>query len=70
MSAYEIIHEISHHPISRRIFIVERTLKSIREKEENDNIEKAVKVLHNDYATNKNLTEFSDIEFDDFYEAR
>jgi len=70
MGTNEIIKEISRLPIKRRMLIVERTLKSIREKEEGDNIEKAVDSLFKDYSTNKELTEFTGIDFDKFYEAR
>jgi len=70
MKTTDIIKEITRLPIDRRIFIVERTLKSIREKEEKNKIEKAVNSLLNDYSTDKELTEFTDIDFEEFYEAR
>ncbi|MBI5730473.1 MAG: hypothetical protein HY963_04980 [Ignavibacteriales bacterium] len=70
MKTTDIIKEITRLPIDKRIFIVERTLKSIREKEEKNKIEKAVNSLLNDYSTDKELTEFTDIDFEEFYEAR
>lgn len=70
MGTNEIIREITRLPINRRILIVERTLKSIREKEEKDKIEKAVSTLLNDYSTDKELTAFTGIDFEEFYEAR
>lgn len=70
MKTNEIIKEISRLPINRRIFIVERTLKSIREVEEKDTIQKAVDALLHDYSTDKELTIFTGIDFDKFYEAR
>jgi len=70
MKINDIIKEIARLPVNRRIFIVERTLKSIREKEEINKIEKAVKYLLNDYSTDKELTEFTDIDFEEFYEAK
>ncbi|MBU1679884.1 MAG: hypothetical protein KKD86_13710 [Bacteroidetes bacterium] len=70
MKTNDIIKEITRLPINRRIFIVERTLKSIRVKEEKNNIKKAVNALLNDYSTDKKLTEFTDIDFEEFYEAR
>ena len=70
MKINDIIKEITRLPINRRIFIVERTLKSIRVKEEKNNIEKAVNALLNDYSTDKKLTEFTDIDFEEFYETR
>ena len=63
MRTIDIIKEITRLPINRRIFIVERTLKSIREKEDKNKIEKAVNSLFNDYSTDKKLTEFTEIIF-------
>jgi len=70
MKTNDIIKEITRLPVNRRIFIVERTLKSIREKEENNKIENAVNSLLNNYSTDKELTEFTNIDFEEFYEAR
>jgi hypothetical protein len=70
MKAYEIIKEITRLPVNRQIFIVERTLKSIRETEEQDTIQKAVNALLHDYSTDKELTAFTGIDFDKFYETR
>lgn len=70
MKTNDIIKEITRLPVNRRIFIIERTLKSIREKEEKNKIDKAVNSLINDYSNDKELTEFTDIDFEEFYEAR
>jgi len=70
MKTNDIIKEITRLPINRRIFIVEQTLKYIRVKEKKNNIKKAVNALLNDYSTDKKLTEFTDIDFEEFYEAR
>jgi len=70
MKATEIIKEITRLPINRRIFIVEKTLKSIREVEEKDTITKAVSALLPDYSNDTELTVFTGIDFDKFYEAR
>jgi hypothetical protein len=70
MKTDEIIKEITQLPVNKRIFIIERTLKSIREKEEKDTLQKAVSALLNDYSTEKELTVFTGIDFESFYEAR
>ena len=70
MKTNEILREITLLPINKRFFIVERTLKSIREKQENNAIEKAVNALLNDYANDKELTAFTNIDMDKFYETR
>jgi hypothetical protein len=70
MKTDEIIKEITQLPVNKRIFIIERTLKSIREVEEKDTLQKVVSVLLNDYSTEKELTVFTEIDFELFYEAR
>lgn len=52
------------------MLVIERTLKSIRESELNKKMEKAVDSLLNDYKTDKQLTVFTSIDFENFYEAR
>jgi hypothetical protein len=77
MRATEIIKEIERLPIARRIFIVEMALKSIRSGEEKplvlsdeDRLQMAANALQQDYSTDKELTAFTAIDFDKFYEAR
>lgn len=70
MKTNAIIKEITRLPINNRIFIVEKTLKSIRQGGEKKNTAKAVTSLLNDYSIDKELTEFTDIDFERFYEAR
>ena len=52
------------------MLIIERTLKSIRESELKKKMEKAVDTLLSDYRADKELIAFTDIDFDNFYEAR
>ena len=52
------------------MLLVERTLKSIRESELKKKMGKAVDTLLGDYRTDIELTAFSNIDFDNFYEAR
>ena len=70
MGTKELIKEIQRLPISKRMLLVERTLKSIRESELKKKMEKAVDTLLGDYRTEIELTAFSNIDFDSFYEAR
>ena len=65
-----IINEIKKLPVDKRIAIVEQTLKSIRESEGEKRLEDAVEALGGDYANDKELTAFTGIDFDDFYETR
>jgi len=70
MGAKEIIKEIQRLPIPKRMLIIERTLKSIRKSELNKKIKIAVDTLLNDYQSDKELTAFTGIDFENFYEAR
>lgn len=65
-----LIKEIQRLPINKRMMVIEQTLKSIRESEPKKKMEKGVNSLLNDYKTDKELTAFTDIDFDNFYETR
>jgi len=49
---------------------MERTLKTIRESVTERNMEEAADSLRNDYINNNELTAFSQLDCEDFYEAR
>lgn len=70
METKEIIKQIEKLPVAKRILVVEHTLKSIREKELKEKLTKAVKDMQEDYKINSDLTAFTDIDFEEFYEAR
>lgn len=70
METKEIIKQIEKLPVEKRIVIIEQTLKSIREKETKRKISKAVEELREEYRTNRGLTAFTDIDFENFYESR
>ncbi len=70
MGTKEIIKEIKKLPIQKRIFIIEKTLHSIRKQEETNQMKKAADELYSDYKSDKELTTFTDIDFEDFYETR
>lgn len=56
--------------MDKRLKIVEQTLKSIRETESKNQLERAAVALFGDYATDKELTTLTSLDFEDFYEAR
>jgi hypothetical protein len=66
----EIIKQIEQLPVEKRMLIIEKTLKSIREREIKGKMSGAVDELREEYKTNRNLTAFTDIDFDNFYESR
>lgn len=70
MRTTELIKEIEKLPVQKRIFVIERTLQSIRRNEENSQMKKAAELLYHDYTTDAELTAFADIDYADFYETR
>jgi hypothetical protein len=70
MNTEELITEIRKLPVRERILIAEKTIKSIRELEESQALSVAAEALFSEYKTNKELTSFTNIDFDHFYEAR
>ena len=70
MRTTELIKEIQRLPVQKRIFVIEKTLHSIRQKEDDSNMKKAAELLYADYKTDSELTAFSNLDYEDFYEAR
>jgi hypothetical protein len=71
MTATQIISEINKLPMSERISIIENTLKNLRiQSKKRLDMKKASKLLLNDYLNDKELTAFSSLDFEDFYEAK
>ncbi len=70
MQTTQLIQEIQKLPLSKKFYIVEETIKSIKNDEFNSQMEYAANELYTEYKTNKNLTSFTDIDLDTFYEAK
>ena len=70
MGTSELIREIRKLPLSKRIYVIEKAIHSIREQEEKKQMEKAVDLLLNDYKDDKELVDFTNLDFEDFYEAK
>ncbi|MFT4846131.1 MAG: hypothetical protein ACJAZC_000897 [Cryomorphaceae bacterium] len=70
MGTNELISEIQRLPINKRMMVVELILKSIRQGELKKQMESAVDTLMDDYHSDKELTAFTKIDFENFYEAR
>jgi hypothetical protein len=70
MRTNELIKEIIKMPIQKRIYLIEKTIHSIRENTDSDQMLKAADKLLVDYKTDKELTAFSNLDFEDFYETR
>ncbi|MEX2565842.1 MAG: hypothetical protein WD431_07870 [Cyclobacteriaceae bacterium] len=70
MKTREIIMEIQKLPIRERFYVIERSMQLIRKQEDETQMKKAVDLLHEDYVTDKELTAFTDLDFENFYETR
>jgi len=70
MRTIELINEIQRLPLQKRIYIIERTIHSIRKQKDNDQLSKAVAALLIDYKTDSELKAFTNLDYADFYEAK
>jgi hypothetical protein len=70
METREIMRAIRKLPVSKRMLIVEKTIKMIRENDTRGQMTKAADILFADYVNDKELTAFSAIDYERFYEAR
>jgi len=65
----DIMHDISSLPKSQRMLLVEYIIRSIRH-EEQPPLKNAADCLYEDYLSDKELTVFSQLDCEEFYETR
>lgn len=70
MSTSELIGEIQKLSLNQKFKVIEATLKSIKEEENTNDLTVAAEALYNDYTTDKNLTAFTSLDLENFYEAK
>ena len=70
MRTNDLIKEIQRLPIQKRMFVIEKTIHSLRKHEDTNSMKKAADSLYADYVSDKELTAFTNLDFQDFYEAR
>jgi hypothetical protein len=70
MGTSEIITEINKLPVSQRLTLIELTIKNIREEEKKQRLSAAAEKLYDDYANDLELTAFTILDHEDFYEAK
>ena len=70
MRTIELIKEIQRLPMQKRIYVIERSIHSIRKQEDFSQMSKAANALLLDYKLDKELTAFTNLDYDNFYEAR
>lgn len=64
-----IIKEINKLPLTEKLLLIEKALKSIRQEKERG-LENAVQSMADEYKTNSELTAFTRLDAESFYEAR
>lgn len=55
---------------TQRFYVVEEIIKSIKRDELRNEMELAANELYNDYINDKDLTAFTSIDLDNFYETK
>ena len=69
MEVLEIIRNVNRLPRSQQMFVAERIIHSVRQIKQ-PSMEMAAERLYEDYMTDENLTVFTQLDCEDFYEAR
>lgn len=69
MTTENLIRELDKLPLTEKLLVIERTLKSIRT-EEQKHLKKAVDTLYDDYKNDKELTALTQLDNEPFYETR
>jgi hypothetical protein len=70
MRTKEIIKAITNLPVGKRMFVIEQALRSIRKNDLQKCMASAAEDLLDDYLKDNELTAFSQLDFEDFYEAK
>lgn len=70
MQTLDLLEEIRRLPLSKRYLVIEETIKSIQKEEMQQQMELAVNELYNDYVSDEELTAFSSLDLENFYETK
>jgi hypothetical protein len=70
MKTEELIKELEQLPINERMMVIERTVHSIRVQSEKRNMSQAANALAGEYEQNEDLTSFTALDMERFYEIR
>ena len=70
METTDIIKEIKRLPLSKRFIVIEETIKSIKKEEMGNQMKMVAEDLYEDYLNDKELTAFTSLDFEHFYETR
>ena len=66
----ELIKEIQKLSVRKRIYVIERSLYILRKQEDEAQMKRAADDLREDYLSDKELTAFTNLDFENFYETR
>lgn len=69
MTATAIIREINKLPLSEKLLLVEQTINAIK-REQQQELLQAVDLLYTDYTNDKELTAFTVLDTESFYETK
>jgi hypothetical protein len=69
MTISAIIEEIGKLPLTDKLLVVEKTLQTIRQ-EDKLSLKEAADLLYHDYKADKELTNFTHLDAEPFYESR
>ena len=70
MQTIDLIQEILRLPLTQRFYVVEETIKSIKKEEMGNQMEFAANELYDDYVNEKDLTAFTSLDLENFYETK
>jgi hypothetical protein len=70
MQTIRLIQEIQRLSLEKKIELIEETLKSIKKEEISNQLLIAAESLYEDYGKDKELTAFTSLDLENFYEAR
>jgi len=65
MEVVEIIRSVNRLPLSQQMFVAERIIHSMRQREQSS-IKMAAERLYDDYMTDENLTVFTQLDCENF----
>ncbi|MDR1157395.1 MAG: hypothetical protein LBK75_03690 [Oscillospiraceae bacterium] len=70
MESVEILQKIDLLPVTQRMLIVEKIIHSIRKEEQKTILREAANALYNDYKNDQDLTYFTNLDCEGFYETK
>jgi hypothetical protein len=65
-----LIKEINRLSVQNRLYVIEKTIHSIRKQEDINQMSNAAHLLLSDYKTDTEQTAFTNIDYADFYKAK